>query len=222
MEPNNEPKILSKQMDIDNVAEDEQLKPMNDNEILKMLMARIATLEKESKQAKRKHEEQINDLEFRVTINENSTSHGILKWKIHGFSVRTQEAIDNKVRAINSAPCFTSPYGYKYCIRVYPTGDGLGKDTHLTLLLVLLKSEYDATLEWPFTKKVMVTLINQEDRTKDFVKVLIPSSTSPGVQRPKNDTNTAFGFPEFFPLDKLNDGFLKDDALFIDVRFIDN
>ena len=44
------------------------------------------------------------------------------------------------------------------CLRLYPLGDGMGKNTHLSLFFVVMKSKYDSLLQWPFTNQ---TPINQ-------------------------------------------------------------
>ena len=96
----------------------------------------------------------INDMDLRFQLHENTTYDGHLLWKITDFHNRSQQAIIGKTRALHSAPCFTSKYGYKYCLRLYLNGDGMGKGTHLSLFLVIMKSEYDNVLQWPFQKNV--------------------------------------------------------------------
>lgn len=42
------------------------------------------------------------------------------------------------------------------CLRLYLAGDGAGKGSHLSLFLVLMRGDYDAILDWPFTRKVLL------------------------------------------------------------------
>jgi len=205
MDPFEKGKLLLNTDDLKIVQQEHGPKIEQLSKIIEMLLARIKVLETEFKQVKNEHGKSIKELEFKIAIIDNMTENGHLLWKIQCYSKRKQEAIDNKVLAINSAPCFTSKYGYKYCFRFYPMGDGMGKGTHLTLFLVLLKSEYDSMLQWPFTKKAVVTLINQKDRAHDVVKVLIPDTTLPSFQKPKKDTNIATGFPTFVALERLKE-----------------
>ena len=44
------------------------------------------------------------------------------------------------------------------CVRVYLDGDGIGRGTHLSVVLVLMHGEYDTLLQWPFRQQVTVTL----------------------------------------------------------------
>ena len=56
---------------------------------------------------------------------------------------------------------YTSPGGYKMCIRVDADGVGSGSGTHVTVCAKLLEGAYDASLSWPFMGTVMFTLLNQ-------------------------------------------------------------
>ena len=159
------------------------------------------------------------DLDLRFQLHENSTTDGHLVWKINDFENRTNDAIIGKVRALQSAPCFTGKYGYKFCLRLYLNGDGMGRGTHLSLFLVIMKSEYDDILQWPFQQKIKFKLINQNDRSKDHVEQMFSSKDSSSFQKPKKDMNIASGCPLFIPLDRLQpEGFLKNGNLFVEVK----
>ena len=161
----------------------------------------------------------LADLDLRFQLHENSTTDGHLIWKINDFENRTNDAIIGKVRALHSAPCFTGKYGYKFCLRLYLHGDGMGRGTHLSLFLVIMKSEYDDILQWPFQQKIKFKLINQNDRSKDHVEQMFPSKDSSSFQKPKKDMNIASGCPLFIPLDRLQpEGFLKNGNLFVEVK----
>ena len=47
------------------------------------------------------------------------------------------------------------------CLRVCLNGDGTGRGTHISLFLVLMSSESDALLPWPFRHNVTITLIGK-------------------------------------------------------------
>eukprot|EP00111_Clytia_hemisphaerica_P019401 TCONS_00057255-protein len=161
----------------------------------------------------------MDDLDLRFQLHENTTFDGHLLWKINRVHERTLEAKSKKVTALHSSPCFTSRYGYKYCLRLYLQGDGMGKDKYLSLFIVIMKSEYDNVLKWPFQKKITFTLINQDQNRKNLVESMLPSADSSSFQKPKKDMNIASGCPRFVEINRLApDGFLKDDSLFIDVE----
>ena len=56
---------------------------------------------------------------------------------------------------------YTSPDGYKMCIRVDADGAGSGHSTHVTPSAKLLEGAYDSSLSWPFMGTVTFTLLNQ-------------------------------------------------------------
>ena len=69
-------------------------------------------------------------------------------WRIDGFSEVLRKAKSGEEPDIESSPFYRS--GYKFKIGIYPNGFDSGKNTHLTVYLVIMKGEYDATLTWPF------------------------------------------------------------------------
>ena len=69
-----------------------------------------------------------------------------------------------RIVSLYSAPFYTSRHGYKMCLRVYLNGDGTSRETHLPFFLTLMKGEYDALLQWPFSQPVTLMLLDQEIR----------------------------------------------------------
>lgn len=162
----------------------------------------------------------ISDVDLRLQLHENTINNGHLIWKIDNFQKRRNDAVTGKITALHSAPCFTNQYGYKFCLRLYLNGDGMGKGTHVSLFLVIMRSEYDNLLQWPFTKKVKFTLINQQNQSLDIVERMAPNKESSSFQKPKKEMNIASGCPLFVSLEQLDKGFLKDDSLFVDVEIM--
>lgn len=149
----------------------------------------------------------------------NSTQDGRLVWKINDFEKRINEAVIGKTPALHSAPCWTKKYEYKFCLKLYLHGDGLGRGTHLSLFLVIMESEYDDFVEWPFQKTIKFKLINQKDGSKDHVKQMFPNKDSSSFQKPKRYMNIASGCPLFISLDRLQpEGFLKNGNLFLEIK----
>ena len=60
-----------------------------------------------------------------------------------------------------SPPFYTSPGGYKMCIKVHADGSGDAADTHVSVYVYLMRGKNDDNLPWPFTGEVTVTLLNQ-------------------------------------------------------------
>ena len=163
-------------------------------------------------------EQQLEEKDFRLSLLEAGNYDGTMIWRVGGFDSRTKDARDARYTSIFSLPFYTSKYGYKMCLRLYPQGDGMGKNTHLSLFFVVMKSEYDSLLQWPFINKVTLTLINQTGGP-DVTDTFKPDPKSSSFQRPKTEMNVASGCPRFVPLDDLHrNGFIKDDTIFIKVK----
>ncbi|XP_057295437.1 TNF receptor-associated factor 3-like [Hydractinia symbiolongicarpus] len=162
----------------------------------------------------------LSDLDLRQQLMENTTFNGKMLWKIDNYEKRLQQAKIGEVTALHSAPCFTNRYGYKFCARLYLFGDGMGKGTHLSLFFVLMKSEFDNVLQWPFQKQVTFRLIQQGQKgtTKEVKESFFADKSSSSFQKPTKEMNIAAGCPLFIShKDLKKGGFIEKDSLFIEV-----
>ena len=162
-----------------------------------------------------KTEKTMEDLTFRMMMEEAHSFNGHIIWRIPSFGQRQQEAKSGKFTSIYSLPFYTSRYGYKMCLRLYPFGDGAGRGSHLSLFLVIMKGEYDEILEWPFKHKVTFSLLNQKG-SKDIVDAFRADPQSSSFRKPVSDMNVATGCPKLAALDTLEErGFVLNDVIFI-------
>ena len=118
--------------------------------------------------------------------------NGTLLWKIDGFASKRQNAIRGLQTFLDSRPFFTSQEGYKMRARIYMNGDGIGKNTHVSLFFVVMKGEYDALLPWPFQKKITMMLLDQNNG-EHMIDAFRSDPESSSFQRPKNNMNVASG-----------------------------
>ena len=100
----------------------------------------------------------VNEVGLKVDILAVRSVNGILIWKVDEVEKRVEEAKSGKILSLYSPPFFTSLHGYRMCLRLYLNGDGQGKGTHISIFLVIMKSDYDDLLIWPFKQKVSYTL----------------------------------------------------------------
>ena len=141
-----------------------QLETIEDmhNQQLQQLLNRIEQLEDQQQQQQQQqqqeeqqqHQQQqqqqqlkemtktLKEVTLRQQLHENSSLDGKLLWKINNFAERTRQACSSTVTALHSAPLYTSKYGYKLCGRLYLNGDGLGRATHLSLFVVVMRGEF--------------------------------------------------------------------------------
>ena len=117
---------------------------------------------------------------------------------------------------------YTSPGGYKMCIRVDANGYGEANGTHVSAFAYLMKGENDNHLPWPFTGRVTIELLNQlEDKNHHFTTI---TYISDGVssQRVVNEerTSNGWGLMRYVSQSDLgynearNSQYLKDDCLY--------
>lgn len=162
------------------------------------------------------HSLTVDEIKLRQDILDVRTTNGIFIWKIPDIRRRYREAIDRRTVSIYSPPYFTSPQGYRICTRVYLNGDGMGKGTHISVFFVLMKSDQDSLLPWPFKQSVRFTLVNQVKPSASITEAFAPDLNSPSFQRPQGEMNIASGFPKFAKQSVLNDDeFTKGNTIFV-------
>ena len=194
------------------------LQPVDMNDSLRQRDEEIATL-RTSKAALEKllyaKSTEIDDRDFRLSLIENSNHDGSIIWKIPQFSQRMNDAQSGKYTSMFSLPFYTGRYSYKMCLRLYILGDGIGKNSHMSLFFVIMRGEFDNILQWPFTHKVTFKLVNQTG-ARDVIVTFQPDPMSSSFRKPKSDMNVAIGCPCFVAHRELkNRGFIVDDTIFI-------
>ncbi|AWP15320.1 putative TNF receptor-associated factor 2 [Scophthalmus maximus] len=159
---------------------------------------------------------QLSETEQLMRELQFCTFDGIFVWKISEFSRRRQDAVAGRTPAMFSPAFYSSKYGYKMCLRLYLNGDGTGRGTHLSLFFVVMRGRCDALLKWPFSQKVTLMLLDQNNR-EHIIDAFRPDVTSTSFQRPISEMNIASGCPLFCPLAKLagKSPYLRDDTIFI-------
>jgi hypothetical protein len=162
----------------------------------------------------------IRDLENRIKIVECGSMDGSLIWKITDVGAKTRQAKDSVITSMYSPNFTTSKYGYKMCARLYFNGDGMGKGTHVSLFLTLLRGDYDALLQWPFRQKVTLTLIDQVGG-QHHQKAFRPDMVTCSFARPLTAMNVASGCPKFITqsaLEQNGNPYVVNDTLFIKIE----
>ena len=166
-----------------------------------------------------RHAIAIDEVRLRQDVIDVKTTNGVFIWKIPDVRRRYRDAVGRKTISLYSPPFYTSPHGYRMCIRAYLNGDGIGKGSHVSVFLVLMRSEHDSLLSWPFKQSVRFTLINQVNSSASISEAFIPDLQSPSFQRPEAEMNVASGFPKFARQSVLQDEtFTKGNIIFIKAK----
>ena len=158
----------------------------------------------------------LDDIDFKTQLQENKTTNGELIWKIDKIELRMAQARSGKKVALHSVPCYSKQYEYKYCVRLYLQGDGMGRSTHISIFFVVMKSEYDQLLSWPMHNRITFELINHENEADNVVESFVCNPMSSSFQRPTNNMNVAAGCPTFISIERfLSGGFVADNCAYI-------
>ena len=158
----------------------------------------------------------IDEVRLRQDVLDVKTTNGVFIWKIPDIRRRFRDAMDGRTISLYSPPFFTSPHGYRMCVRTYLNGDGIGKGTHMSVFFVLMRSEHDSLLSYPFKQSVRFTLINQANPSASITEAFIPDLSSPSFQKPEKEMNVASGFPKFARQSVLQDEqFTKGNMIYI-------
>lgn len=118
---------------------------------------------------------------------------------------------------------FFSSHGYKMELMVKLNEAPSGNPEHMSVYLVLVQSDRDATLTWPFTKCYTLVLVDRQDdlSQRQNIKVtMIPRGEEP-FQRPWQRENKGAGITRFVKHSTLQTRqYMRDDTVYIKV-FID-
>ncbi|XP_030853123.1 TNF receptor-associated factor 1 [Strongylocentrotus purpuratus] len=165
----------------------------------------------------RQYGEKIDE---RLLTLETSYS-GVFVWKIANYTEKKRDAMNTNVKSIYSPPFYTSQYGYKLCGRVFLMGDGVGKGTHISLFLTIMKGSFDAVLPWPFKERITFQLVNQDDPiNKSIVEAFRPDPASSSFKKPTTEKNIGAGCPLFAKIQIIEDpksGFVRDNTVYLKI-----
>ncbi|CAF0723645.1 unnamed protein product [Rotaria sp. Silwood1] len=153
-----------------------------------------------------------------MDLSSQSSNDGTFIWKITDVAQKINDSISERQTSIYSPPFYSSPTGYKMCMRLYFNGDGQARRTHLSLFFVLMRGDYDAILTWPFSYKITFCLYDQTNNQNHIIDSFRPDIKSNSFQRPKSNMNIASGLPKFCPLPVIqqeNNPYVRDDCMFI-------
>ena len=92
--------------------------------------------------------------------------NGCFIWRIENYRQRRQDAINGIETALLSPAFYTSLYGYKLCLRINLNGVDSGVGRYIALFVHMMQGDYDSILEWPFTGRITLTILDQSEGTE--------------------------------------------------------
>ena len=161
----------------------------------------------------------VKQLSTRVDILEVRSCTGVFVWKIDNVRRRVRDAENGTVVSLYSPPFSTSEHGYKMCLRAYLNGDGAGKGEYVSLFLVIMQSDHDDLLSWPFAHKVAIYILDQKstaENSRTMKQTFMPGKSSASFKKPSSSFNLASGFPRFAHKRILDEQcFVDNDILYV-------
>ncbi|XP_071447558.1 TNF receptor-associated factor 6-like isoform X2 [Hetaerina americana] len=159
--------------------------------------------------------------------------HGLFAWRIKDFSAQLELMQGALSRPAQSTPqmlysprFYTQPtFGYRFCVRLNLSPRNPG---HLSLVVHVVRGDFDDILHWPFTGRITLEMVNQRDfprgeNLRETVSVG-GEGTPRAFSRPPPDGQRStinprgFGYMEFVALADLEPGgFLVNDMLVVKV-----
>lgn len=106
------------------------------------------------------------------------------------------------------------------CIRLHFDGNDIGKSTHLSAYLIMMRGDYDEMLSWPFNFQITFGLYDQGNHKDHIIESFLPDPASASFQRPQGDMNIPCGIPKFVPLNELyqpNSPYISEGTIYIKV-----
>ena len=186
----------------------------------KSLDIRLADLEVGQKHPEEYQKRKLSENDERKvcpSFPENNFS-GSMMWEVTRFSRQLEEGTRSGIStSIISPPFYTSRYGYKLCLSLFPLGYAEGSFSHVSLDLMIMRGEFDDHLLWPFTYKVTLKLINPVEGD-DVIETIVPNSSVDNFRMPTGEMHVATGLRRFIALPELlSGGFVKDGRVCIKV-----
>ena len=141
-------------------------------------------------------------------------------WKIANFTKKLALAkSDNDDGIIQSEPFF-SRHGYKMKLQVQLNEAPSGYAGYMGVYLVLMKSDRDGTLPWPFAKRCTFVLVDQQDgfgQRRDIEHEMFPHPNE--FKRPRQRENSeGYGTSQFVKHSTLHTRqYIRDHAVYIKI-----
>ncbi len=154
---------------------------------LAFLVRRLEMLATENKDIKNEVEAKVTTLKTQVSLlqaevtalkAENTSleqqieARSPLQLPPFYFSVQNYNQYKKDNHIIMSPPFYSHPKGYKICLQIYPNGFQNGVNTYMSLFVVILRGEFDDTLQWPFTGRVTIDMYSNKSKHWTQIKVV--------------------------------------------------
>ena len=120
---------------------------------------------------------------------------------------------------------YTSPNGYKLCLRINLNGVDSGLGKHVALYVHMVQGDYDDTLDWPFTGTFTLSILDQSYDVSSRHHISKTVNADPSLhsfQRPTAPHNYhGYGYEEFASLEQICEpGYIKNNTMLVKFEII--
>ena len=141
-------------------------------------------------------------------------------WKIANFTKKLAQAkSDNDFGRIESEPFFSS-HGYKIKLVVNLNEAPIGYAGYMGVYIVLMKTDRDGTLAWPFTKRFTFVLVDQQhdlSQRQNIEHAVVPHGEET-FKRPRQRENIGWGRQTFVKHSNLRTRqYIRDHMVYIKI-----
>ena len=150
----------------------------------------------------------------------NPISTEVFMWRIDNV-----ESALTKAKPLYGKTFYSHPYGYLLQPKIFFDGARPEDKGYVSIFIRILQGPFDSILEWPFGKRIRLTLINQESNgiKRDIEKILMPDADVEELRRPSEDANNGFGIYKFVTKEELRgEEYIVDDVMFIKIEVLED
>ncbi len=134
------------------------------------------------------------------------------------FTMNNYQQCKNEKRKITSPPFYSHPKGYKMRFQIYPNGFDSGLNTHLSMFVVIMRGEFDDTLQWPFTGRVTIDMYSC--KSKQWTPIQVVDFKEYPIKRGYDCiASTGYGYAQVFTKDQVAAEYMFKDGSYTFVRF---
>lgn len=195
------------------------------DQYIQELFTRIISLEQRNQQMQNDMIQMRQKTIEKEEYLEGKFCNGNFKWCLKNYSFFKNEALQGNPRTIHSPSFYTSPCGYRFCLRVsFQITKKQQHDPTISIYVHLMRGDYDDELEWPFRGSISLSIINKLEPESTITESMIADPQTSAFQRPSLNPSIlrsvkGFGYREFTSAKMIeSEKFVQDDSITVKVK----
>lgn len=158
--------------------------------------------------------EQINSTNLTLSKMSLRYCNGCYLWYLNDFKKKLNQMHASTLVHDYSPGFYTSCNGYKLCLRINLSPRDPG---YLAVLIHMMKTDHDNTLEWPFTGRITLMILHPRSPQRAIKETMMSRPELDAFKQPIQDLNPkGFGYTEFASVEELlTSGFIENNQLIV-------